>query len=90
MEVDQTSSSSDEISKEEESSYKIEAGFSQQTLQNIAAGRDCLLSDEELLGSKKGLTCKFTPMSLVAQLKAKLPQLSRARITESNVSESKD
>jgi len=40
--------------------------MSVETLKNIKAGRDCLIGDEELMGTKKGLTCKQTPMALVA------------------------
>ena len=90
MEVDESSSGSDEISKEQEDPTQMQKGVSSQTLQDLAAGRDCLLADEELLGNKKQLTAKFTPLSLVAQLKAKLPQLANVQIAETNVSESKD
>ena len=49
-----------------------------------------MIDDPELLRSKKNLTAKMTPMSLVFQLIAKLPPLCHARISQSNVTESKD
>jgi hypothetical protein len=68
MEVDEFSSSSEETCKEqEEPSLRMSSDFmSQEVLQNIALGRDCLLGDEELMGTKKGLTCRQTPMALIA------------------------
>jgi len=73
MEVDEFSSSSEEICKEQEEPSQHEQSLrmsndfmSQEVLQNIALGRDCLLGDEELMGTKKGLTCRQTPMALIA------------------------
>jgi len=75
MIVDEGSSSSQEHEQEQEqkakssptsSDFEDPEELSPEALQNIAAGRDCLIDDPELLGSKKGLTSKQTPMAIVA------------------------
>ena len=63
MVVDEGSSSSQGPEQEEPSLPKVSdfedpEELSPEALQNIAAGRDCLIDDPELLGSKKGLTSK--------------------------------
>ena len=65
-------------------------GISDEVRQDIESGHDCYLHDEELLGAKKNLTGKFTPLSIVSQLKAKLPPSDSARISESKITETKD
>lgn len=83
MVVDESSSSSEEIKRadsdceslrcEEILEVKKKITPQKNDLAEIAAGRDCYIGDNELLGSKKALTARHTPSALVAQLIAKLP-----------------
>jgi len=75
MEVDETSSSSEEIKREDsdceslkcDESLLIKSKNPRKVDQaEIASGRDCYIDDSELLGSKKGLTARHTPSALVA------------------------
>ena len=106
MEVDEVTSSSEEIKEMEGDFLKCEETIrmkkkekmevddpeeiSAQTLQDIADSNDCYIGDPELLNSKKALTSKHTPMAIVAQLISKLPVLRNIKISQSDIQGSID
>ena len=106
MEVDEVTSSSEEIKEMEGDFLKCEETIrmkkkekmevddpeeiSAQTLQDIADSNDCYIGDPELLNSKKALTSKHTPMAIVAQLISKLPSLRNIKISQSDIQGSID
>ena len=93
MDVDEKACSSDQENQTRSAAPQTLAnneGLSDQILQDIKDGHDCFVSDQELLGAKKHLTSKFTPSSIVSQLKAKLPAVENLRISEAKITETKD
>lgn len=48
--------------------------FTQQQLEQITAGNDCHIDDPELLGSKKNLQGKFSPLQVINAIKGKAPE----------------